>query len=252
MASGTTALHVFGDTFRKLAEEATGGAVTVRVFPSGTLGQEREVVQQLQEGLVDFMVSGTAIWGSVAPKLQVFDFPFMWRDWAHVHSIVDGPVGREAADYLEARRPDAAVRLGRLVRLPAGDHAVARRHRDEPARRAQDPDDPVADLRQGRRADGREPDADGLRRGLHVAPDRRDRRLRARREHDAAAALLRDRGLHGAHAPHRRRARAVGVDGHARPASRRSSARRSRARRARRRDGSARWVRRRTRRRRRS
>ena len=100
MASGSTALHVFGDTFRQLAEEATAGAVTVRVFPSGTLGQEREVVQQLQEGLVDFMVSGTAIWGSVAPKLQVFDFPFMWRDWAHVHRIVDGPVGREAADYL--------------------------------------------------------------------------------------------------------------------------------------------------------
>lgn len=100
MAAGTTSLHVFGDTFRTLAEEATGGAVTVRVFPSGTLGQEREVVQQLQEGLVDFMVSGTAIWGSVAPKLQVFDFPFMWRDWTHVHSVVDGRVGQEAADYL--------------------------------------------------------------------------------------------------------------------------------------------------------
>jgi tripartite ATP-independent transporter DctP family solute receptor len=101
MASGATALHVFADTFRQLAEERTGGAVAIRVFPSGTLGQEREVVQQVQEGLVDFMVSGTAIWGSVAPKLQVFDFPFMWRDWAHVHRIVDGPIGREAADYLE-------------------------------------------------------------------------------------------------------------------------------------------------------
>ena len=101
MTAGPTALHVFGDTFKKLAETATGGAVTIRVFPSGTLGQEREVVQQLQEGLVDFMVSGTAIWGSVAPKLQVFDFPFLWRDWAHVHGVVDGEVGREAADYLE-------------------------------------------------------------------------------------------------------------------------------------------------------
>jgi TRAP-type transport system periplasmic protein len=102
MTAGTTALHVFGDKFRELAENATGGAVKIRVFPSGTLGQEREVVQQLQEGLVDFMVSGTAIWGSVAPKVQVFDFPFLWRDWAHVHQIVDGKVGREAADYLEA------------------------------------------------------------------------------------------------------------------------------------------------------
>ena len=102
MTAGATALHVLGDTFRQLAEQATGGAVKVRVFSSGTLGQEREVVQQLQEGLVDFMVSGTAIWGSVAPKLQVFDFPFLWRDWDHVHAVVDGRVGRDAADYLEA------------------------------------------------------------------------------------------------------------------------------------------------------
>jgi TRAP-type transport system periplasmic protein len=101
MTAGPTALHVFADRFRQHAEEATGGAVVVRLFPSGTLGQEREVVQQLQEGLVDFMVSGTAIWGSVAPKLQVFDFPFLWRDWEHVHAVVDGRVGREAADYLE-------------------------------------------------------------------------------------------------------------------------------------------------------
>ena len=101
MAAGTTALNVFAEKFRDLAAAATGGEVNVRVFPSGTLGQEREVVQQLQEGLVDFMVSGTAIWGSVAPKLQVFDFPFLWRDWAHVHGVVDGKVGQEAADYLE-------------------------------------------------------------------------------------------------------------------------------------------------------
>ena len=101
MAAGRTALHVFADRFRERAEAATNGAVAIRLFPSGTLGQEREVVQQLQEGLVDFMVSGTAIWGSVAPRLQVFDFPFLWRDWPHVHRIVDGPAGREAADYLE-------------------------------------------------------------------------------------------------------------------------------------------------------
>jgi tripartite ATP-independent transporter DctP family solute receptor len=101
MTAGPTALHVFGNAFRERVEAATGGAVTIRIFPSGTLGQEREVVQQLQEGLVDFMVSGTAIWGSVAPRLQVFDFPFLWRDWAHVHQVVDGTVGRQAADYLE-------------------------------------------------------------------------------------------------------------------------------------------------------
>lgn len=100
MASGMTALHALADTFRELAEAASEGAIRIRVFPSGTLGQEREVVQQLQEGLVDFMVSGSAIWGSVAPRVQVLDFPFLWRDAAHVHRMVDGPLGREVADYL--------------------------------------------------------------------------------------------------------------------------------------------------------
>ena len=58
MTAGPTALHVFADAFRQNVESMSGGAVKVRLFPSGTLGQEREVVQQLQEGLVDFMVSG--------------------------------------------------------------------------------------------------------------------------------------------------------------------------------------------------
>lgn len=100
MTTGPTSLHLFAERFADLAEAATGGAVRVRLFPSGTLGQEREIVQQVQEGLVDFMVSGSAIWGAVAPRLQLLDFPFLWRDWAHVHRIVDGPVGLEIADYL--------------------------------------------------------------------------------------------------------------------------------------------------------
>jgi tripartite ATP-independent transporter DctP family solute receptor len=110
MTAGPTALHVLGQRFSERVAAASGGAIDVRLFPSGTLGQEREVVQQLQEGLVDFMVSGTAIWGSVAPKLQVFDFPFLWRDWDHVHRIVDGPIGRDAADYLAG-----SVRMRPLV-----------------------------------------------------------------------------------------------------------------------------------------
>jgi len=100
MTAGPTALHVFADAFRQNVESMSGGAVKVRLFPSGTLGQEREVVQQLQEGLVDFMVSGTAIWGSVAPRLQVLDFPFLWRDWDHVHRVIDSSVGTSAAEYL--------------------------------------------------------------------------------------------------------------------------------------------------------
>src|SRR5262245_21545839 len=78
MNAGKTSLHIVADKFKSLVSSGTAGAVEVRIFPSNTLGQERETVQQLQEGLVDFMLSGTAIWGSVAPRLQVMDFPFLW------------------------------------------------------------------------------------------------------------------------------------------------------------------------------
>ena len=144
------------------------------------------------------MVSGTAIWGSVAPRLQVFDFPVPVARLGSRARVVDGAVGREAADYLE--------RTVRMRPLAWGDSfgfrqvmtRIARHHRAEPAGRAQAAHHPVADLRESGGADGREPDADGLRRGLHLAADRRHRRLRARREHDAAAAVLRGRPPHGA------------------------------------------------------
>ena len=129
MTAGPTALHVFADKFRQFVESMSGGAIKVRLFPSGTLGQEREVVQQLQEGLVDFMVSGTAIWGSVAPRLQVFDFPFLWRDWDHVHRVVDSTLGRVGRRVPRGQRPHAAARLGRLVRFPARHHPQPRHRR---------------------------------------------------------------------------------------------------------------------------
>ena len=30
----------------------------------------------------------------------MFDFPFLWRDWSHVHSVVDSTLGPAAAEYL--------------------------------------------------------------------------------------------------------------------------------------------------------
>lgn len=102
MNAGQTSLDIFAERFRERIEAATNGSVVLRIFPSGTLGQERETVQQMQEGLIDFMISGSAIWGSVAPRLQVLDFPFLWRDWDHVHRVLDGPLGEDAADYVES------------------------------------------------------------------------------------------------------------------------------------------------------
>ncbi len=237
MSAGATALHAFAEHFKALAEAATGGAVTIRLFPSGTLGQEREVVQQLQEGLVDFMVSGTAIWGSVAPRLQVFDFPFLWRDWPHVHRVLDGPVGGDAAAYI-----GAPVRMRPLAWGDSfGFRQVVTRSRDVRASRRQLAGLKIRTIQSPIYVKAVElmgasptPMAFGevytsLQTGVIDGY-----------EHDAsttaAAALLRGRPPHGADPPHRRRARAVRLASRSRAAagriwSRRSSRRRARPRR---------------------
>ena len=74
------------DYRRQLTESLSGGAIKVRLFPSGTLGQEREVVQQLQEGLVDFMVSGTV--ASFAGLLAVWNTHFVSPSSAELHRSV--------------------------------------------------------------------------------------------------------------------------------------------------------------------
>ena len=63
----------------------------------------------------------------------MLDFPFLWRDWDHVHRIVDGPIGQEAADYL-----DGAVRMRPLAWADSfGFRHVVTRSRDiTDARRA--------------------------------------------------------------------------------------------------------------------
>jgi TRAP-type transport system periplasmic protein len=102
-APGRTALDVLAHRFQERVAARTGGAVDVRIFPNGALGQEREVVQQVQEGLIELMTAGSAIWGSVAPKLQILDLPFVWRDDAHVNRVIEGGVGQALADHLREK-----------------------------------------------------------------------------------------------------------------------------------------------------
>lgn len=102
-ATGDTALDVYAVKFKELVAAKTGGAVEIQVFPNGQLGQEREIVQQVQQGLCDMMASGTAIWGTVAPKLQILDLPFLFRDYEHIHKTMDGEVGAALTKYVEER-----------------------------------------------------------------------------------------------------------------------------------------------------
>lgn len=95
----------------RLAEQVkrdSGGRLEVRLYPNGQLGNERELMEGLRLGSVDLIVTGLAIVGWYAPEYGVFEVPFLWRDYAHLEQVWNGPVGDELRAAMLAR---ARVRL---------------------------------------------------------------------------------------------------------------------------------------------
>ncbi|MBL8701626.1 MAG: TRAP transporter substrate-binding protein DctP [Alphaproteobacteria bacterium] len=81
----------------------TDGRITIEFFPSGALGGEREMLEGLQLGSVDLAYAATAVVANFVPEMQIFDIPFLFRDFAHAAAVLEGPIGEEYLAKLPAR-----------------------------------------------------------------------------------------------------------------------------------------------------
>ncbi|MEM5789082.1 MAG: TRAP transporter substrate-binding protein [Syntrophobacteraceae bacterium] len=93
--------HAYNVGARKFAEmvaERTANRVKIDVYPANQLGNERDMVEGLQLGTVDLVVSSTGPLGGFVPKMLVVDLPFLFRDKQHAYSVLDGPIGKELLD----------------------------------------------------------------------------------------------------------------------------------------------------------
>lgn len=81
--------------FAELVEERTNGRIRILVQPEGVLGNELDVIQQLQFGGIDFArVSLSQIAGDI-PELNVLQMPYIYVDSAHMWRVLDGRIGEE-------------------------------------------------------------------------------------------------------------------------------------------------------------
>ena len=86
--------------FAELAEKYTNGQVEVKVYHSGVLGAERDIMEGMKLGTID-MTNGTAgVLSAFIPKLQILDMPFLFRDHDHVDKVLFGEIGQELLDLL--------------------------------------------------------------------------------------------------------------------------------------------------------
>ncbi len=87
------------DMGKKLVEQSNG-EITFKMFAGGVLGSEKEVVEQVQSNAIQMTRVSLGIVGPVVPDVNVFNLPFIFRDQAHMRSIIDGEIGQEILDKI--------------------------------------------------------------------------------------------------------------------------------------------------------
>lgn len=93
--------HLGLQKFAALASEKSGGRIKIEIFPSAQLGNERDLVEGLTMGTVDMALSNSGNIATFIDSYQVFDLPFLFRDNAHAHKVLDGEIGQKALDTLQ-------------------------------------------------------------------------------------------------------------------------------------------------------
>ncbi|RCV91537.1 TRAP transporter substrate-binding protein [Billgrantia montanilacus] len=93
--SATSHYAVGAQAFKERLEELSDGAFTVNEHTSGSLGGEREMIEGLQIGTVDLVITSTGPLGNFVPETYVLDLPFLFEDYDQARCVLDGELGDE-------------------------------------------------------------------------------------------------------------------------------------------------------------
>ena len=97
-------VHQGMEVFAEKVLEESGGSMTVKIFPDGQLGTEREVLELLQIGSIAMTKVSAAAMANFAPEFKVMGVPYLFRDKEHLFEVLDGKTGEDlllsGSDYL--------------------------------------------------------------------------------------------------------------------------------------------------------
>ncbi|BBD06743.1 TRAP transporter substrate-binding protein [Desulfovibrio ferrophilus] len=96
-----SAQYICAEKFRDLVAERSQGSTQVKLFHSGSLGSETDILQQVQMNAVDMAIITLGPFDTFVPEVKVISFPFLFRDHEQADEILDGPLGREMLSKLE-------------------------------------------------------------------------------------------------------------------------------------------------------
>jgi tripartite ATP-independent transporter DctP family solute receptor len=85
-----------------LLKAKTNGALDIKIFADSSLGAFQAAIAGVRGGTIDMAISGSGNYSGMVPLLGVFDIPFMFKDTAHAYRVLDGKVGQDMLDKLDA------------------------------------------------------------------------------------------------------------------------------------------------------
>lgn len=85
--------------FGELAEKYSDGQLKINVAVGGVLGGERDVAEGIQIGTVDGAILG-GILQNFDPAMAILEFPFLFKNSAHVRAVMEGPIGEKIRQRL--------------------------------------------------------------------------------------------------------------------------------------------------------
>ena len=90
--------------FAEKVNEESGGKLSVKIFPDGQLGTEREVLELLQIGSIAMTKVSAAAMANFAPEYKVLGVPYLFRDKEHLYKVLEGKTGenllQSGSDFL--------------------------------------------------------------------------------------------------------------------------------------------------------
>ncbi|WP_110929146.1 TRAP transporter substrate-binding protein [Bacillus massiliglaciei] len=90
------------EKFKKIVEEESGGKLKVQIYANSTLGAEQEFYDGVRNGTIEMGIPGLIMQADI-PKMGVPEWPFLFRDYEHVKSVLNGPIGEELTEDLESK-----------------------------------------------------------------------------------------------------------------------------------------------------
>lgn len=88
--------------FADLVEEKTDGRIRIIVHAQGELGTEKEVLQQLQYGGIDFARVSLSPLAELFPEMNVLQMPYLYENSDHMWRVLDGDIGNTFLEYVNS------------------------------------------------------------------------------------------------------------------------------------------------------